>query len=482
MPSDRLNNFWYCRRDPNFVIVFVHGIFSNSRTCWLHEGETNGEAVFWPDLVRQDDRLGAPSIYLGGYYTALDSYDFSIRDCARELLEALQQPSRDGAPPVLESDAILFVAHSTGGVVARYLLARHQDLFRNKAVGLLLIASPSLGSIWANVARLASWYYGQKLGAQLQWGGEALEEIHSLFRDLVDARNTLMPRLVGAEACENKMILRRNIPVFIRWAIPPRWKVVPTISAGQYFGSVKLLADTDHFTAVKPNGFNHPSHEFLVTFVRRFRKEASVSDNAPSNASESNQAALLYLSSSRISVLYDQLPSTAVTTPPSRTSAWLTTAALDTVGYHGTKETALRTAQRQLRIVLEHLHATGRIRDIGDLLNGEPEEGTFYRCVARFSMLDWMAGNKLLALGTTIEGHKVTLSCSKSNFPGITTSGDDRSYEPNSLRPQFFAGTTSLPLLAYLDCERVDRQARHIDAGALCLIANPSQSQLESLL
>jgi hypothetical protein len=32
----RHNNFWYSRTDSDRVLVFVHGIFSDSRTCWLH--------------------------------------------------------------------------------------------------------------------------------------------------------------------------------------------------------------------------------------------------------------------------------------------------------------------------------------------------------------------------------------------------------------------------------------------------------------
>ena len=64
IPDGRDNNFWYVYNNSNTVVVFVHGIFSNSRTCWLHTG--SGLSVFWPDLIRADPRFEAPSIYLGG--------------------------------------------------------------------------------------------------------------------------------------------------------------------------------------------------------------------------------------------------------------------------------------------------------------------------------------------------------------------------------------------------------------------------------
>jgi hypothetical protein len=73
------------------------------------------------------------------------------------------------------------------------------------------------------------------------------------------------------EAAESKMILRDSIPKWIRWALPNRWKVVQTLSAGQYFGEPRILPDTDHFSIVKPSGFFHPSHQFLVTFTDAYR-------------------------------------------------------------------------------------------------------------------------------------------------------------------------------------------------------------------
>jgi pimeloyl-ACP methyl ester carboxylesterase len=271
MTMDRLNNFWHTYNGSNTVFIFIHGIFSDSHSCWRHGNPRDREQVFWPDLIRSDRRLGGPSIYLAGYYTAFDAGDFPVAQCAREVLDALRRPDVDDRLPVLDRRRLVFICHSTGGIVARYMLEKYRDVFAEKAVGLALIASPSLGSGWANLASLAAHYYNQRLGLQLRWNNAELEDIHWRFRDLVAQKDALMPGLFGMEAAEHTMIYRSRIPAWIRWILPPRIKVVTTLSAGQYFGAVKILPGTNHFTTVKPDSVNHPSHEFLVDFTIGFR-------------------------------------------------------------------------------------------------------------------------------------------------------------------------------------------------------------------
>ena len=73
--------------------------------------------------------------------------------------------------------------------------------------------------------------------------------------------------LVGVEACENYFILHR------KW-FPDRSIVVTEESAGHYFGAAKMLRGTDHFTAIKPDGLRHPTHELLVDFWQRYTRIA----------------------------------------------------------------------------------------------------------------------------------------------------------------------------------------------------------------
>ena len=274
VPREPKNNFWYQHTEAQTAVVFVHGIFSDSRSCWLSEQQELGEAVFWPDLVRHDPRLNNPSIFMAGYHTAPDAGDFPLNQCSKEVFDALERADASGKPAPMEKQALVFICHSTGGIVVRYLLEKHRERFAQKPVGLVLIASPSLGSGWANFGALAFLYYNQRLGLQLRVRGESLDDLHNRFRDLVNDKARLMPGLFGMEACENKMVLRSRLPAFLRSFLPPRLKVVTAHSAGQYFGEIKTLRDTDHCTAVKPTSLQHPSHEFLINFMQGFRDNA----------------------------------------------------------------------------------------------------------------------------------------------------------------------------------------------------------------
>lgn len=65
IPPAGTNNFWYTRPDERSVVVFVHGIHSDSRDCWLlEEGDLGGKStsilqavhqVYWPRLIAEDD-------------------------------------------------------------------------------------------------------------------------------------------------------------------------------------------------------------------------------------------------------------------------------------------------------------------------------------------------------------------------------------------------------------------------------------------
>ena len=269
-----LDNRWYSRTDSGTVFVFVHGLFAESRTCWLYQSRHAQQPdVFWPDLVAKDSRFGNPSIFLAGYETDIHSGEFSITECAQQVHQALSRPQREESPAVLSYTRIVFICHSAGGVIVRYLLERHQKSFADKSVGLALIASPALGSGWANLAAaISAQYHRQRLGLQLRLGSTDLMDLHSRFRDLVDQRAALMPGLFGMEAAEHRTFFLKYVPSWFRWLLPLKWKIVTTLSAGQYFGAVTVLPGTDHFSAVKPDGPQHPAHDFLVTFTTRFNQ------------------------------------------------------------------------------------------------------------------------------------------------------------------------------------------------------------------
>ncbi|HEV7390519.1 MAG TPA: alpha/beta fold hydrolase [Burkholderiales bacterium] len=258
------NNVWFSYNESNTVLVFLHGIFSDSSSCWTHEDPVDpARSIYWPELVRSDARFGNPSIFLAGYYTALDAGPYEVRNCADEVFRALGREDPDGRPGPLHKDRIVFVCHSTGGIVARYLLEANEASFADKEIGLVLIASPSYGDSWANRLDWLAKFYNQQLGIQLQWGSWSLRDLDARFRDLVDQRRL---RIRGVEAYENHFIFHRP------W-LPDKKVVVTEASAGRYFGAPVLLRNTNHFTAVKPDSKYHPAHELLVDFCTRLAQD-----------------------------------------------------------------------------------------------------------------------------------------------------------------------------------------------------------------
>lgn len=229
----------------------MHGIFSNSEDCW-----TSQDGIYWPELLKEDKRFGDPSVYLGGYYTDFSSGLYRISDAANELLSYLRVRDPDGRSPALERSNIVFVAHSTGGLVVRYLIERNQDLFKEKNVGVVLLASPSRGSAWSNRLKWLRELFGNKMAGQLARDNDFIMDLDARFADLVSQKK--LPGLVGIDAFENKFI--------IPGIIFNDTHVVTAQDSASYFGSYKIIPKSDHFSIAKPNSHSHPSHQLLWDF------------------------------------------------------------------------------------------------------------------------------------------------------------------------------------------------------------------------
>ncbi len=250
------NNEWHhLSATSPVVVIFVHGYFSNSASCW-----TNSNGIFWPDLVLNDLRIGEPSIYMAGYYTSIDSADYDISDCADEIFAAITRRSPTGEMAPIDYDNIVFVCHSLGGIVTRYMLEARHDAFTKKSVGLVLMASPSLGSTYADLFEFLAQLYKNKLGKQLKRMNESLINLDKRFRSLLGSNR--IRSLVGSEAVEHKSLFGW------RW-LPPLKPIVETWSASRYFGDSRKLPGTDHSSIVKPDDMNHPGHTFLVDFFNK---------------------------------------------------------------------------------------------------------------------------------------------------------------------------------------------------------------------
>lgn len=256
LPPKDTNNLWYDKTDSQTAIVFVHGILSDSRSCWY-----NKEAkTYWPEMIRVDEEhFHKPSIYLAGYYTEIDSGPYEIRNAADEILAGLRRRS-PSHPAVLDKSNIIFVCHSTGGIVTRYLLESKFPLFAEKNIGLVLVASPSYGSRQADRLSWLEEFYENELGKQLKWGNWSLRDLDARFKNLLYERR--IPNIAGVEAYENHFIIHR------KWLRDTNF-VVTEESAGRYFGAPKLLRNTDHFSTVKPDSESHPGYELLADFLQQ---------------------------------------------------------------------------------------------------------------------------------------------------------------------------------------------------------------------
>lgn len=299
LPGPAQNNLWYEYNEADVVIVFVHGILSDSRSCWLRKGSQSQEDVFWPELIASDPRIGRVPIFLGGYYTSVDSGSYDIGDSAQELMSSLEREDLQRRPPPIAKQNMIFVCHSTGGIIVRYLLDHYYDRFRSKKVGLLLIASPSYGSILANKLGGLTRFYGQALGIQLEWANTNLQLLDERFKTMIDEKR--IPNLVGAEAFENHFVVHR------KW-LPDNIKVVDELSAGRgYFGRPILLRNTDHFSCVKPGSVEHPTHELIVDFWAKHFATAFETLRQPGSGSPTEKNApaeyLCYLSRDKIEQL-----------------------------------------------------------------------------------------------------------------------------------------------------------------------------------
>lgn len=245
------SNHWIFIGSSDTVIIFIHGLFSGSKTCWA--GKNNS---YWPEIIRKDEKFNNISIFVTSYETNIASGSYGIDQCAKTILDELRIHAKETMP--LSYSNIILVCHSLGGVIARRMLEQYREYFSGKNIGLVLLASPSLGSEYSKIMGKISRLYGQKQVIQLEPNSETLTDLDNRFRDLV--RKNQFQSFVGAEACENHgPLLCRFLPLKMRPIVDER-------SASRYFGGVNIIAGTDHSSISKPDSLDHPSHKFLRVF------------------------------------------------------------------------------------------------------------------------------------------------------------------------------------------------------------------------
>ena len=237
---------WLRRPTNGVAIAFVHGLLSSGAVSWRH---ANG--CYWPSLVA--DAVPEAGVYVFSYRTDAFSGTYRLGDAVDALKEHMRL---DG---LLGCRTIVFVAHSMGGLLVRKLIVERQADFRRGdiSIGLFLVASPSLGSRYANLAETLARAVGHTQVDALRFSQSNawLLDLDKEFQNLKEAGDL---RLVGKEIVEDTFVTLRSLL---------RRQVVEPFSGARYFGEAFKVPGSDHFTIAAPDSPEAIQHRLLLRFV-----------------------------------------------------------------------------------------------------------------------------------------------------------------------------------------------------------------------
>lgn len=265
-----------CVRPPagDTCVIFVHGILSGGKTAW-----TADNGVSWPQLLEQETEFYDVGIYVFSYRADTLSRTYTIDDAVDAVRELIHYEK------LLERRRLIFVAHSMGGIIVRRFLVRYaNDLIdRDSIIGLLLVASPSLGSEDATTLGLINTILGntQLQDLRLSQDNTWLNGLDQDFRGLRDSRRL---SIVGKELVEDETI---TIKKFLLRSD----QIVKWFSASRYFADSVKIPNSDHMSISKPADRNALQHQVLISFIREVLK-AGPSDRTRKIAEQADINAL----------------------------------------------------------------------------------------------------------------------------------------------------------------------------------------------
>lgn len=241
-----------CIREPksDTSVLFVHGIFSSGDECWKHPNGTK-----WPELLKEESELEAVGIYVYSYETRITSGTYSLCDIVNDLKERLFT-----LKVLRGSKKIIFVCHSMGGIVVRKLIVeRYRDFIRNgMEIGLYLVASPSLGSDYANWLEPIAIVAGHAQAKALRFSQDNLW-LNDLDNTFFNLKDNIDLKIRGKELIEDK---------FITLSFFMHKQVVPLFSGNRYFPEHYKVTGSDHFSIAKPKNKDAMQHQLLVSFIK----------------------------------------------------------------------------------------------------------------------------------------------------------------------------------------------------------------------
>ncbi|BBC81756.1 all3488 (plasmid) [Acetobacter orientalis] len=241
------------------VVVFVHGILSSGEACWRH---ANG--AYWPEIVAKDPEMSDLGVYVFTYQTGIFSGSYSLADAVDALKTHLALDGISGAA------GIVFVCHSMGGIVVRrYLVSRATELIeREVQIAIFLLASPSLGSDYADWCKPLARFLGHSQGDALSFV-RSNAWLTDLDRDFLNLKEQGRLSITGKELIEDRFITLGWLSRKIGWLW--RRQVVEPFSGARYFGEPYKVPKSDHFSIVKIENEHAIQHRQLKSFIADWR-------------------------------------------------------------------------------------------------------------------------------------------------------------------------------------------------------------------
>jgi hypothetical protein len=246
---------WIRKPQSDVSAVFVHGLQLRGEPAWRH---ANG--CYWPEMLAKETGLEPLGVYVFTYQANLSSGDYGITDAVDALKE---QMKLDG---VRESGRLVFICYSMGGIVVRKFLVQRAAELSNagKEIDLFLIASPSLGSRYADWLSLLARRHAQVRDLRSIENNTWLQE---LDKEFINLQHSVHLKIKGKELVEDKgMSLGRfNLGYLLD---PFRKPVVEQFSAARYFGERIKIPGSDHFSIARPKDSTALQHRLLVNFIQ----------------------------------------------------------------------------------------------------------------------------------------------------------------------------------------------------------------------
>lgn len=268
---------WLRKPNRDLTVIFIHG-FNSSEECWRN---LNGN--YWPNLLKDENDFPSIGIYVFSYQTNFFRGNYNLGDVVDALKTYLHLDE------VLKHSQVIFVCHSMGGIVARrFLVSQQLRLMEDglKEVGLFLVASPSLGSDYANMlGTLVNFMGVSRFFSNTQTDALRFSQdntwLNDLDKDFINLKDAGRLSIRGQELIEELPI---SVIKFIFFFFKKQKQIVEPFSGARYFGDSLKVPASDHFTIARPESSISIQHRLLCDFIKNIKNTNKELNNAETQA------------------------------------------------------------------------------------------------------------------------------------------------------------------------------------------------------